>query len=360
MAIKRDYYEILGISKDASQEEIRSAFRRLAFQYHPDRNPDFDAEARFKEINEAYEVLSRPERRATYDRFGRFSASDMEYGFNDFEFGGIGDIFDAFFGGFSGQQARSRRAPKKGADINLNIDLTFEEAVFGIEKVVEINRIENCSVCSGTGSQPGSNPITCPECNGSGQVRSTMRSIFGSFTQIYVCNRCHGSGKTVESLCSHCKGSGREKMKRKIRLNIPAGVDEEHPFQLSHQGEAGSFGGNPGDINIMFTIAPHKYFVRDDYDVIFNLPLNFAQAALGDEIEIPTLHGISTLKIPQGTQHGDSFVLKGKGIPHRNGRGKGNQIVNVSVVTPKKLDKQQRQLLEELSKTLPFNRIDTD
>ena len=359
MAIKRDYYEVLGISRNASQDEIRSAYRRLAFQYHPDRNPEFDAEAKFKEINEAYEVLSRPDRRANYDRFGRYGVSDMEYGFNDFEFGGIGDIFDAFFGGFAGQ-TRTRRKPRKGADINLEIDLTFEEAVFGTEKATEITRIENCPVCNGTGSKPGSKPISCPECNGTGEVRSTMRSIFGNFTQIYVCHRCHGSGKTVETLCSQCKGSGREKTKRKIRITIPPGVDEEHPFHLRHQGEAGNFGGEPGDINIRFNIAPHKYFIRDDYDVIFHLPLNFAQAALGDEIDIPTLHDITTLKIPQGTQHGDTFILKGKGIPHRNGKGKGNQIVKVSVVTPKKLDKQQRQLLEELSKTLPLNRIDTD
>jgi molecular chaperone DnaJ len=359
MAIKRDYYEILGISKDASQEEIKSAFRRLAFQYHPDRNPDSDAEARFKEINEAYEVLSRSERRASYDRFGRYNASDMEYGFNDFEFGGIGDIFDAFFGGFAGQ-SRGRRSAQKGADINLELDLSFEEAVFGTEKVTEITRIENCSVCNGTGSKPGSKPIICPECSGSGEVRSTMRSIFGRFTQISVCPRCNGSGKTVEMLCSHCKGSGREKTRRKFKLTIPAGVDEEHPVHLRQQGEVGTFGGQPGDINIRFNIAPHKYFIRDNYDVIYTLPLNFTQAALGDEIDIPTLHGVTTLKIPQGTQHGDTFNLKGKGIPHRDGRGKGNQIVNVKIVTPKKLDKQQRQLLEELARILPQNEIDID
>jgi molecular chaperone DnaJ len=359
MAVKRDYYEILGVPRNASLEEIKSAFRKLAHQYHPDHNGDYDAEARFKEINEAYEVLSRPEKRATYDRFGRFGTNDSDFGFNDFEFGGIGDIFDAFFGGFGGQ-TRSRRAPRKGADINLQLDLTFEEAAFGAEKVVEITRIENCSVCKGTGSKPGSKPIACPECGGSGEMQSTMRSIFGRFTQVYVCPRCNGTGKTVEMLCPQCRGSGREKARRKLRLAVPAGVDEEHPFHLREQGEAGLFGGGSGDINIRFSIAPHKYFIRDNYDIIYTLPLNFAQAALGDEIDIPTLQGLTMLKIPQGTQHGDVFTLKGKGILHRDGRGKGNQVVKVKIVTPKRLDRQQRHILEELAKVLPQNDIDLD
>jgi molecular chaperone DnaJ len=359
MAIKKDYYEILGVPRDASQEEIKSSFRKLAHQYHPDHNDNHDAEARFKEINEAYEILSKPEKRATYDRFGRVDASDMEYGFSDFEFGGIGDIFDAFFGGFSGQ-TRSRRAPRKGADIDVELDLSFEEAAFGTERVLEISRIENCSVCHGSGSKPGSRPVTCPECNGRGEVQSTMKSIFGRFTQVYVCPRCNGSGQTIETVCSNCRGSGREKAKRKIKISIPAGVDEEHRLHLQGQGEAGLFGGSPGNINISFSIAPHKFFIRENYDVIYELPLNFAQAALGDEIEIPTLNGKTTLKIPAGTQNSDNFNLKGKGILHRDGRGRGNQIVKVKIITPKKLNKQQRQLLEELAKVLPQHDSDLD
>lgn len=357
MAIKRDYYEVLGIPRDASQEEIKKAFRRLAFQYHPDHNGDYNAEEKFKEINEAYEVLSHPEKRAGYDRYGRYGAANTDFGFNDFEFGGIGDIFDAFFGGFT-SQTKTRHTPRKGADIDLRINLSFEEAVFGTEKVIEITRIENCSVCNGNGSKPGSKPAICPDCNGSGEVRSTMRSLFGRFTQIYVCPRCHGSGKTIDSPCSNCKGSGREKVKRKLRTIIPAGVDEAHIHHLRGQGEAGTMGGPPGDINIRFEIEPHKYFVRDNYDVLYELSLNFAQAALGDNVEIPTMHGNIIMRIPQGTQNGEAFTLKGKGIQHRDGKARGNQIVNVKILTPKKLNNRQRQLLEELASTLPQHEID--
>lgn len=357
MATSRDYYDVLGVPRDASQEHIKRAFRKLAFQYHPDHNNNGDAEEKFKEINEAYEVLSNPQKRANYDRFGRTSGQpggDWPFGFNDFDVGGLGDIFDAFFGGFTGQTRKSR-GPQRGADIKLHLNLTFEEAVFGVEKEIEVTRIENCATCHGEGCKPGTSHVTCPVCNGTGEVKKTMGSMFGRFTQIYICQNCHGTGTSVESPCPRCKGNGREKVKRKLTIKIPAGVDEARPLQVEDEGDAGTNGGGCGDINLSFTIKPHQYFVRRNDDVIYKLDLNFAQAALGASIEVPTLYGNAEMKIPPGTQSGDVFSLKGKGIPHVDGRGKGNQMVRVKVVTPKNLNSKQRQLFEELEKVLPQN-----
>jgi len=347
---KKDYYAVLGVPRDASIDQIKSAFRKLAFKYHPDHNCDEEAEARFKEINEAYQVLSNPQKRATYDRYGTMD-TEIPFGFEDFDLGGFGDIFDAFFGGFTGHTQR-RNAPTRGADIDILLTLTFEEAVFGIDKEIEVVRTEVCDVCKGNKCQPGSSPIICPECNGRGEVRRTMKSIFGKFTQIHVCPVCEGSGKKITEPCSNCKGSGRHKKKRTLNVGIPAGIDEDHPIRLEAAGEAGTYGGYPGDINIAINIKPHTFFVRRGYDILYDLHINFAQAALGEKVEVPTVHGKEDLKIPSGTQNGDTLELKGKGVPHLNGRGRGNQTVRISVDTPKNLNKKQRELLEELARNL--------
>jgi molecular chaperone DnaJ len=357
MATSKDYYEILGVPRDASPDQIKSAFRKLAFKYHPDHNGDDDAGDRFKEINEAYEVLSNQQKRADYDRYGhaRPTAGDFNGygGFEGFDVSGMGDIFDAFFGGFSSQTRGSRRSPRRGDDIVIRIALTFEEAVFGVNKEIEINRTENCSTCHGSGSQPGSEMKTCPECNGRGEVLKTLRSMFGRFTQVHTCPSCNGTGKIITALCPDCKGNGRRKTRRKLNIPVPAGIDENHPMKMYGEGEAGFYGGETGDIEVSFSIKPHAHFVRDNYDILYDLPINFAQAALGDSIEVPTMLGDTSLKIPAGTQNGEIFNLKGKGVPHLNGRGKGDQRIKVKLVTPRKLDEKQRKLFEELAKTLP-------
>lgn len=358
MPATRDYYDILQIPRDASQDEIKKAFRKLAFQYHPDHNNgDLDAEHKFKELNEAYEVLSNPQKRAGYDRYGKAYGSpgaDWPYGFNNFDLGGLGEIFDSFFGGFAAQTQR-RHTPRRGSDIKINMQLTFEEAIFGTEKEIEIQRMEKCSACNGLGSKPGTEPITCPECNGSGEVRQSMRSIFGKFTQVNTCPACNGSGKIVNSPCPQCKGTGKQRIKRKLHVPIPAGIDEQHPLQMEGEGEAGIYGGSAGDINIYFSVKPHQFFRRKGDDIFYELRLNFAQAALGGSIEIPTIYGSSSLKIPAGTQHGDIFQLKSKGVQRLDGRGKGNQIIKVKIGTPRNLNKKQRELFEELAKILPEN-----
>lgn len=355
MAIKRDFYEVLGVSRDASGEEIKKAFRKLAFQYHPDHNNGPDAEDKFKEINEAYQVLSDSEKRAYYDRFGRVGNANWQTGFEGFDFGGLGDIFDAFFGGAT--SARSRRVPKKGADIRVELSLTFEEAAFGTSKELEIWRIEYCSICNGLGSSPGTKPDTCPECGGNGQVRRVSQSIFGRFAQVIVCPRCNGEGTVITQFCPQCRGDGKQKLKRKITVNIPAGVSEDYPMRMNGEGSAGIYGGASGDIYVRFSVKPHEFFLRQGDDIFYELPLNFAQAALGTEIEVPTLYGDTTLKIPSGTQDGKIFNLKGKGIQHVHGRGKGDQLVGVRIVTPQSLNREQKKLFEELAKSLPGAKI---
>jgi len=350
MSANRDYYEILGVPRNASDEQIKKAFRRLAFQYHPDHNCEAGAEERFKEINEAYEVLSDAEKRASYDRYGRVATSDL-YGFEDFSFGGLGDIFDAFFGG-STTRAR-RRAPRKGVDLQARLNLSFEEAIFGADKQVEISRVENCSVCHGVGSQPGTNPQRCPNCDGSGEVRRIQQSLFGRFVHTATCPRCRGEGTTITHPCPQCKGSGREKVKRRLTVTIPAGVDEGYTMRLSGEGEAGIYGGSPGDAYITFSVEPHGFFVRRGADILYELPINFAQAALGNSVEVPTVDGKTILKIPPGTQNNKVFRLKGRGVPRLDGRNRGDQLVIIRVVTPRSLNDNQRRLIEELAKTLP-------
>ncbi len=350
MAIKRDYYEVLGIPRTASDEEIKRAFRKLAFKHHPDRNRDDGAEERFKEVNEAYEVLSDANKRTAYDRYGHESAEGFfARGFEGFDFGGFGDIFDAFFGGMT---HASRRAPQRGADLHYQIILPLEETAFGCEKEIDIKRTEICSVCHGLGSKPGSQPSRCPNCNGSGQVRRVQRSLFGRFINTTICNQCHGEGKIITEPCPQCRGTGREKHQRHISVKIPAGVEDSSQIRLRGEGEAGVRGGSSGDLYVTLSVLKHEFFVRDGDDILYKLPINFTQAALGAEIEVPTLYGKTKLNIPAGSQTGKVFRLKNKGISHLRKNGHGDQLVRLFVVTPDSLTKQQRQLIQELAKTL--------
>ena len=351
MAIKQDYYEVLGVPRNASDEEIKKAFRKLAFQHHPDRNRETGAEEKFKEINEAHQVLSDPEKRSRYDRYGRV---DVAEGLPDFGSGGLGDIFESFFGGFGTPFGRtSQRVPQRGDSLQSHLTLSFTEAVFGCSKEVEIQRIEFCPSCHGIGSEPGTNPLTCPDCRGTGQVRRVQQSIFGRFTHITTCSRCGGSGAVISNPCSQCQGRGRIKVKRKVMVTIPAGVDDGQRLRLDGEGSAGLYGGPPGDFYVTFSVKPHNLFHRDGSDILYELPINFAQAALGDEVRVPSLDGKVDLKIPPGTQNGKIFRFKGKGIPYIDGKGSGNLLVKVVIMTPQHLDKNQRHLFEELSKALP-------
>jgi molecular chaperone DnaJ len=294
-------------------------------------------------------VLSDPERRAAYDRFGHDGAEGFfARGFEGFDFGGLGDIFDAFFGATT----TARHAPQRGADLHYQVTLSLEEAAFGCEKEVEIKRTEICSLCHGLGAKPGSQPSRCPNCNGTGQVRRVQRSLFGRFINTTICSQCQGEGKIITEPCPQCRGSGREKHQRRILVKIPAGVDDGSQIRLRGEGEAGIRGGSPGDLYVSLSIAKHELFTRDGDDILYELPINFAQAALGAEVEVPTLQGKAKLTIPPGSQTGRIFRLKAQGIPHLHRSGRGDQLVRLFVVTPESLTKQQRELLEELAKTL--------
>jgi len=349
MPTKRDYYEVLGVERNATDEEIRRAFRKLAFKYHPDHNHEDKTGEKFKEVNEAYEVLSDPDKRAAYDRFGHGGTEGpFGRGFEGFAFGGFGDIFDAFFGG----AATGRQAPQRGNHLRYRMAITFEEAALGCEKEITITRTEHCSMCQGTGSKPGSQPARCPNCDGSGQVRRVQQSLFGRFAHTVPCPQCQGEGRIITEPCPQCRGSGRQKCKRNIVVNIPAGVDNTAQIRLGGEGEAGRRGGPAGDIYISLSVREHELFTRHNYDLLYELPVNFAQAALGTEVEVPTLNGKANLKIPAGSQTGQIFKLKGQGVPHLRGGGRGDQLVTLFVATPDSLTKKQRQLLEELSELL--------
>ena len=350
MSSKRDYYEVLGVSRGASESEIKGAFRKLAFQYHPDRNQGDGAEEKFKELNEAYEVLSDPEKRNTYDRFGNSSEGVFGRGFEGFGFDGVGSIFDAFFGGRTA--TATRQAPERGADLHSSIAITLEEAAFGVEKELNILRTDHCSMCQGIGSKPGSQPGRCPGCNGSGQVRQVQQSIFGRFTNIATCPQCKGEGRIITDPCPQCRGTGKERCQRSIMVKIPAGVDDGSRIRLSGEGDAGMRSGSPGNLYLNLAVKKHGFFIRDNDDILYELPINFTQAALGTEVEVPTLDGNVKLRIPAGSQTGQVFQLKNKGVSHLHGRGQGDQLVKLLVVTPKSLTKKQRQLFEELAKDL--------
>ena len=353
---KRDYYEILGISKDAGANEIKSAFRKLAKQYHPDLNPDNkEAETKFKEINEAYEVLSDPEKKAKYDQFGH-AAFDQNAGFgggagfNDF--GDIfGDIFGDFFGGgFGGTGQRTQRTgPKAGSDLKIKLDIDFEEAAFGTKKDIKINRIEKCHVCDGSGAKKGTGKKTCPTCNGTGSIRTVQRTPLGQFASTKICTTCNGTGEIVEEPCTACDGTGKEKKSRKLSINIPAGVDTGSVIPLRGEGNHGERGGPAGDLYVYINVRPHEIFERDGNDVWCEIPISFAKAAMGGSIQVPTIEGNVKYEVPEGTQTGTVFRLKNKGIKNLRGVGKGDQYVRVKVEVPKKLTEKQKALLEEFA-----------
>ncbi len=342
MPTKRDYYDILGIGRDATEEEIKRAFRKLAFKYHPDHNHKDEAEERFKEVNEAYQVLSDPDKRAAYDRFGHGGAEG-------FDFGGFGDIFDAFFGGTA---TTTRYAPRQGADLRYRLTITFDEAAFGCEKEINIPRTENCTRCYGTGCKPGSQPSRCPNCNGAGQVRHTQQTLFGRFINTTTCSRCHGEGRIITEPCPQCRGTGKEKHQRSILIQIPAGIEDGSQIRLSGEGDAGIRGGPPGNLYVTLVVQEHEFFARDGDDIRYELPINFVQAALGAEVEVPTLDSKTKLKVPPSSQTGTVFRLKGKGVPHLHRGGRGDQLVTLFVVTPQSLTEKQRQLLRELADSL--------
>lgn len=349
MNAKRDYYEVLGLPRNASEDDLKKAFRRLARQYHPDVNKDADAENKFKEANEAYEVLSDPQRRAAYDQFGHRGAGN---GFNQsgYEgFGGLGDLFETFFGG-AGASTSTRRATERGADLRYDLTLTFEEAVFGAEKEIEIPRQETCSTCRGSGAKAGTTPQRCPACGGSGELRRTQQSIFGQFVNVVPCDRCRGEGRIITEPCYDCKGTGRVRDVRKLAVKVPAGIDDDNRLRITGEGEAGQRNAPRGNLYVVFHIKKHETFERDGKDIHLTLPLSFTQAALGDELEVPTVDGPVQLKIPAGTQSGRRFRLRGKGVPILEGNGRGDQFVDVVVVTPTELTSRERELFKELQK----------
>lgn len=347
---KRDYYEVLGVPRTATEDDIKKAYKKLAKKFHPDLNPDSKtAEENFKEVNEAYEILIDPNKRARYDQFGHAAAGNDFGGFGgQGDFGGFGDIFDIFFGGGGGFGGGSQGpSPQRGADLRLDLSISFEEAAFGVEKDVEIPRMENCDVCGGSGAEPGTKPQNCPVCGGSGKVRSTQATPFGQFQTVKTCHRCHGQGTIIEKACQHCKGSGRLRKQRKIHIKIPAGVDNDSRLRIAQEGEAGTLGGPPGDLYVYIKVMPHDIFQRQNDDVICEFPISFAQAALGCEVEVPTLDGKVKLIIPEGTQTGTSFRMRGRGITKLRGYGRGDQHVRVKLITPRKLTEEQKNILRE-------------
>jgi molecular chaperone DnaJ len=351
---QRDYYEVLGVPRSADAQEMKKAYRKLAMEYHPDRNPSEDAAAKFKEINQAYEVLSDDQKRQMYDRFGHAGVEGNQGGgfdgFHGFE-GGFGDIFDAFFGG--GQRGgRRRRGPARGADLRFNMRLTFEEAIFGVEREIEFQRQERCTRCAGKGAEPGTELVTCPECNGAGEIRRSQQSIFGQFVNVAPCARCSGEGKIVPNPCEDCRGTGRIRSPRKIAVKVPAGVDDGSQIRLAGEGEAGARGGESGNLYVVLSVADHERFQRVEDHIVLELPVNVAQAALGAELSIPTLDGDLSFEVPAGTQSGEDFVIRGKGVPHLRGAGRGDMVVRVTVVVPESLSDEQRELLEKLAETM--------
>jgi molecular chaperone DnaJ len=350
MTTKRDYYEVLGVERNASDDEIKKAFRKLAFKYHPDHNREDNSGEAFKEINEAYEVLCDRDKRAAYDRYGHSGVeSSRGRGFEGMDFGGFGDIFDAFFGGAA---SSTRQGPQQGADQQARLTITFEDAVFGAGKSFKVSRIEYCSVCHGLGSKPGVDPVRCGSCNGTGQIRRVQQSIFGRFTNITACTRCRGTGTIISEPCPQCRGSGKERFERELKVKIPPGVDDGAQIVMRGEGDSGSRGGPSGNLFITISVKPHEFFLRREDDIIYELPVTFIQAALGDEVEVPTLVGKTKIKIPPGSQTGKLFRLKGQGVTHVQRGGRGDQLVLLVVITPDSLNDKQKQLLKELAGSL--------
>ncbi len=352
---KRDYYEILGLNKNATTEEIKKAYRKLALKYHPDRNSsDSNAEKKFKEINEAYQVLSDPEKRTRYDQFGSaegfggFDFRDFQgRGFSDF--GDFSDIFDSFFG----TRTRSREGrvrPQRGANLRYNLEINFEDSAFGRETRIEVPHWETCPRCKGSRAEPGSSPQTCPDCHGTGEIRNTQSTLFGQFVNIQTCPRCGGEGKIINSICTNCKGTGKVKKNRIVKVKIPAGVDTGHRLRMGGMGEPGERGGPSGDLYIIIYVKPHKIFKRDGIDIMCNHSISFVKAALGGEITVPTLKEKARIKIPAGTQSNTIFRLKGRGMYKIGTKQRGNEYVKIIVETPKRMSNEQKKLLLEFAK----------
>jgi molecular chaperone DnaJ len=348
----RDYYEILGVPRTASAEDLKQAFRRLVRQYHPDVNKSSDAEERIKEVNEAYAVLSDNEKRAAYDRFGHAGvrgaggAPDFNVDFSDFA-----DIFGEFFG-FGRSTRQSRNAPRRGNDLQYRLELDFQEAVFGVEKEIDITRDEICTACNGSGAEPGTSPARCPTCNGRGEVRQARQTILGSMVQVTTCPTCNGQGETIATPCRTCNGRGLERRSRKKVVNIPAGVDTGNQIRLAGEGEPGLNGGPHGNLYLVIQVKQHKFFRRREQDILLDLNINVAQATLGAEVDVPTVDGPEKLKIPAGIQPGKVLRLRGKGVPHLRANGRGDQLVVINVEVPKHLSAEQRRLFEQLAKSL--------
>lgn len=361
-AEKRDYYEVLGVDKSASEDEIKRAYKKMARKYHPDLNPDNkEAEEKFKEVNEAYEVLSDSDKKSRYDQFG-FAGVDSNYGAGagggaydagGFDFGDLGDIFGSFFGGgFGGGQRRSPNAPQRGESIRASVSIDFTEAAFGCEKEVTLERSEQCATCGGNGCAPGTTPEICPDCRGSGTVQTRRQTPMGVFASTSPCRKCGGTGRIIHQPCPDCRGSGAVRKRRTIKISIPAGIDHGQTISLRGQGNAGKNGGPAGDLLITVMVRPHELFRRDGTDVFCEAPITFTQAVLGAELEIPTIDGKVKYSIPEGTQTGTVFRLKGKGIPVLNGRGRGDQYVTVTIETPRNLNREQKDALRKFSEAL--------
>ena len=374
MADKRDYYEVLGVTKSATPDEIKKAYRQLAKKYHPDLNPDNkEAEAKFKEANEAYEILSDSDKKDKYDRFG-FAGVDPSYGagqgggfggFGGFDGGmefDLGDLFGSFFGGFGGGGgARSNpNAPRRGSDIQTNIYITFEEAAKGCKKNVEFQKIEVCDECAGSGAAKGSSPQTCPDCNGRGQINVQQRTPFGTISTSKPCQRCGGKGKFNPNPCTRCKGAGRIRRTVKQEINIPAGIDDGQIFTVRNLGNAGANGGPAGDLRVGVVVKPHPFFERDGYNVWYEVKVSFVQAALGDKLRVPTLDGDVEYILPAGTQPGDIFKLKGRGIPVLNSTRRGDQLVKVTVEVPKNLNEKQKEALMSFNTTMGAKAVEPE
>ena len=366
MSDKRDYYEVLGVSKSATDDELKKAYRKLAKQYHPDANPDNkeEAEKKFKEINEAYETLSDPQKRKMYDQFGPDGPQGFggggaggyySTGFDGFsDFGDIGDIFSSFFGGgFGGRSKKNNNGPVQGADVKSAIDITFEEAFLGVEKEIVITRNETCTTCGGNGAKPGTVIDKCTVCNGTGQVRQIQNTILGQMQTTRTCGTCGGTGKVIKQPCDICKGRGKIRKQAKIKIKIPAGIDDGQTIVLRGEGEAGSRGGAKGDLYILIRVKKHSIYTRNGNDVYCTIPITFTQATLGADLEIPMVDGSKEVyRIPEGTQTGTKFTIRGKGFKTVNASSQGNFVFNVQVQVPKHLTKEQRDLLTELAKTM--------
>ena len=355
---KRDYYEVLGVAKGASEDEIKKAYRQMAKKYHPDLNPgDKEAEARFKEVNEAYEVLSESQKKARYDQYGHagvdpnFGAGGYQgYGFDGMDID-LGDIFSSFFGG-GGARRSNPNAPRRGSDVSASVVISFEEAARGCKKQVDVRLVDTCSDCRGSGAAKGSAPKPCPACNGTGQERRQQRTPFGVIQTQSVCSRCRGKGKIIDKPCSTCSGTGQVRRPSSVGINIPAGIADGQVITIRGKGNAGTNGGPAGDLEIQVAVRPHPVFEREGYDVHCELPLTFAQMALGAEVQVPTLDGNVPYTVREGTQPGETFRLKGKGFPYINGRGRGDEVVRVTVEVPKNLTSEQKKLLHAFEESL--------